>query len=33
MKKQKKNVLEDNLDIELVEVKHIDDAINYLRSN
>lgn len=29
----KKNVLEDNLDIELVEVKHIDDAINYLRSN
>ena len=29
----KKTVLEDNLDIELVEVKHIDDAINYLRSN
>lgn len=28
-----KTVLEDNLDIELVEVKHIDDAINYLRNN
>ena len=26
----KKTVLEDNLDIELVEVKHIDDAIEYL---
>ncbi len=26
----KEVVLEDNLDIELVEVKHIDDAINYL---
>ncbi len=25
-------VLEDNLDIELVEVKHIDDAINYLKN-
>ena len=27
----KKTVLEENLDTELVEVKHIDDAINYLR--
>ena len=26
----KKTVLEDNLDIELIEVKHIDDAIEYL---
>ena len=26
----RKTVLEDNLDIELVEVKHIDDAIEYL---
>ena len=27
----KKTVLEENLDIELVEVKHIDDAIKYLK--
>ena len=26
----KNTVLEDNLDIKLVEVSHIDDAINYL---
>ena len=28
----KETVVEDNLDIELVEVKHIDDAINYLQT-
>ena len=27
-----KTINEENLDIKLVEVKHIDDAINYLRN-